>query len=376
MGTLANMPHNLPASEVARLVEAAASVVAEAELASVLRRLVSTARRLTGARYAALGVIGQYGTLVEFVHDGMDEETVRRIGQLPTGKGVLGVLVRDAKPIRLDDISRHPESYGFPDEHPQMAAFLGVPVHVGPDVFGNIYLTEKDGGFTEEDEVMVEALAVIAGSAVGTARLQERLNKLAVVEDRERIARDLHDSIIQDLFALGLSLQGLAARIDNQAFAVELETAVGRLDGVITSLRRLIFDLRIEDARANDLGRALTAMLAELSAPFEVETNVEMRTGDFDADHHLTNDVLYIVKEAASNALRHSGSVSITVRLDRVAKSLVVSVIDFGSGFEPEAAGTGLGLANLKARAEARGGRLVITSSPGDGTVVEAVLPE
>ena len=125
-----------------------------------------------------------------------------------------------------------------------MTTFLGVPVRAGDSVFGNLYLTEKAGGFTQDDEQLVEALAAIAGSAIASLRLQQKLRRLAVVEDRERIARDLHDAIIQDLFAVGLVLQGLASRMDEPHDRHDMEEAVERLDSAITELRRFIFDLK------------------------------------------------------------------------------------------------------------------------------------
>jgi signal transduction histidine kinase len=154
------------------LLRANAAVGAELSVRVVLRRIVEAARELVGARYAALGVIGRAGELEAFVHVGMDEELVARIGQLPRGGGILGLLINEPAPIRLAELGAHPSSVGFPAHHPPMRGFLGVPVRVRDQVFGNLYLTEPDGGqFSAEDEELVTALAATAGVAIENARL-------------------------------------------------------------------------------------------------------------------------------------------------------------------------------------------------------------
>jgi signal transduction histidine kinase len=155
------------------LLEAVVGIGSDLELSATLRRIVVAACRLVDARYGALGVIGRDGTLVEFITHGLSEAEHRRIGHLPTGQGVLGVLIKDPRPVRLPDIGRHEQSYGFPTNHPVMRSFLGVPVRVRDQVFGNLYLTEKQGAaeFTDSDEQIVVALAAAAGVAIDNARL-------------------------------------------------------------------------------------------------------------------------------------------------------------------------------------------------------------
>ena len=158
------------------LVEAMLVVTAGLELDQTLRKIVHTAIGLVDARYGALGVRGHGHELIEFIYEGIDEEMREKIGHLPEGRGVLGVLMDDPKPIRLDDIARHPASVGFPPNHPPMRTFLGVPVRIRDEVFGNLYLTEKAGGhpFSQDDEVLVQALAAAAGIAIANARLYEQ----------------------------------------------------------------------------------------------------------------------------------------------------------------------------------------------------------
>jgi GAF domain-containing protein len=170
---------------------------------------------MTGARYGALGVLNDEKTaLVEFITVGLDADEEAQIGPRPTGKGVLGLLVTDPLPLRLAHLGDHPDSFGFLPNHPPMTSFLGVPVKVRDDVYGNLYLTDKVGWseFTRDDVALVEALALAAGIAVENARLHQQVQDTAVYEDRDRLARDLHDQVIQRLFGLGLSLQATAMR--------------------------------------------------------------------------------------------------------------------------------------------------------------------
>src|SRR5690606_27604964 len=237
------MSTGIPVDRFKALTEAAATVVGTAQLEALLGRLVETAKETTGAKYAALGVIGDHKQLIEFVYRGVDAETARKIGHPPEGRGVLGTLIRESVTIRLDRISDHPDSVGFPPHHPPMETFLGVPVGTTEGTFGNLYLAEKPGGFTEEDEMVVAALAAVAGAAVETARLRSRHGRVAWTEDRERIGRDLHDSIIQDLFATAPDLQGRAATTDDERISTSLHGAVDRIGATTDQVRRIVADL-------------------------------------------------------------------------------------------------------------------------------------
>jgi signal transduction histidine kinase len=355
------------------LIEAAAAVVGAGDLEQVLRRLVAEARAATGARYAALGVIGEHGVLTKFLHEGFTSEQVARIGSLPTGKGVLGTLVRENRTIRLDSIAEHPDSFGFPPNHPPMGTFLGVPVAAGGRAFGNLYLTEKDGGFTDDDVMLVEALSRIAGSAVNTARLQERLRTIAVGEDRERIARDLHDSVIQDLFAVGLALQGIADRVTDGPAASTIDESVDRLDLVVEALRAYIFQLRTTGAR-RQLDDRLQELVSRMGSAYPAAVTLEIGSVGL-AAQELEDEVVKFVTEALSNALRHSGGADVEVIVDGDPDWWRISVSDNGVGFDPAAPSTGLGLANLSARAASLGGGAEVTSRAGKGTRVEVRLP-
>ena len=360
---------------LAALVTGAAAVTATADLSELLAATAETARETTGAKYAAIGVLGEHGTLIEFIHVGLPAEVAEAIGPLPTGRGVLGTLIIEAKTIRLERIQDHPDSSGFPPNHPPMTAFLGVPVRAGDRVFGNLYLTEKAGGFTEDDEQLVEALAAVAGSAVANLRLQQKLRRLAVVEDRERIARDLHDAIIQDLFAVGLVLQGLASRMDEARDRHDMEEAVERLDSAITELRRFIFDLKPPVWHDRDLATELARLVHQLAEPYGVQTRVDVSPDLASVPNDVIDVASQIVREATSNALRHSESPTVEIAADSGSGFLILTITDRGKGFDPASVESGLGLSSLRSRAEKAGGDTTVHTRLGRGTTVRVLLP-
>lgn len=359
------------------LVEAAATVAGQVDLAALLRASVATAMELTGARYGALGVIGDQGGLSEFVHRGIAPEVVVEIGDPPKGHGVLGTITRLGQTVRLDDIAEHPDSVGFPANHPPMKGFLGVPVRAGETVFGNLYLTEKDGGFSSSDETLVEFLAVTAGAAVSTLRLQERLRRVALQEDRERIARDLHDSLIQDLFAVGLGLQSSLAQLESDPGAVRdrIDSAVDQLDSTIGSLRRFIFDLRPPRWARRDLEADIRLLVADLSRPHRVSVEVDVDPATATIDAETTGHLIAIVREALSNALRHARASAISIRVWTESDRVGATIADDGEGFDVSSAPGGLGLSNIARRAAEAGGRHTVESSPGSGTTVRVEMP-
>ena len=240
-----------------QLLDAVLTVGSDLDLPAMLERIIQAAVDLVDARFGALGVLDETRTrLAQFITVGLDDETYRAIGELPEGHGILGLLIVDAKPLRLPDLREHPDSYGFPPNHPPMRSFLGVPIRVRDEVFGNLYLTDKTSAevFTDVDEELVVGLAAAAGVAIENTRLHTRVQELALVEDRERIARDLHDSIVQRLFATGLSLQGAAGLIRSDADAAmqRVNAAVDDLDLTVKHIRSAIFGL--ESAIGRDAG--------------------------------------------------------------------------------------------------------------------------
>ncbi|MCP2260987.1 Histidine kinase-, DNA gyrase B-, and HSP90-like ATPase [Streptoalloteichus tenebrarius] len=525
------------------LLDAMLAVATGLDLNATLLRIATAAADLADARYAALGVLGAESTLSRFVHVGIDPETRARMGHLPEGRGLLGELIRDPRPLRLTDLSAHPASVGFPPNHPPMRTFLGVPVRVRDEVFGNLYLTEKQGGgtFTADDEVVIQALAAAAGIAVDNARLFEQSKlrqrwleaageittellsgaepadallliaqramelsgadgalivlrdppgeadlvvgaaagqatpaqdlrltvdepvvgqalregtpvlvagrgdegvgeirrvlpevgpliaiplragdrttgvilalrgkdgeqflphklplltsfadqaaialelattsqaqrQLDVLADRERIARDLHDHVIQRLFATGLGLQSTMHRTDDTELRRRIHAAVEQLDQTVREIRTSIFDLHAPDEdTASGLRRKLLDVVADATANSALSSTVRL-SGPIDTlvEAELADHAVAVLREAVSNAVRHSGGSQVTVTVD-VANDLVVEVADDGVGIDPETARSGL--RNLEDRATEAGGSFVVRAEPGGGTTLRWRAP-
>jgi signal transduction histidine kinase len=517
------------------LVEAMLAVTSGLELDDTLRTIVHTAIELVDARYGALGVRGYHHELVEFVYEGIDAAMREKIGHLPEGRGVLGVLLDDPKPIRLENISSHAASVGFPANHPPMRTFLGVPVRIRDEVFGNLYLTEKAGGqpFSEDDEVLVQALAAAAGIAIDNARLyaqskarqswieatrdigtellsgadpatvfrliasealqltsamttlvavpdddevpaadvtdlvvvatagddltqdsatipvsatpigeaflqrkpgrfdsieidgagpalvlplrttdtvagvlvalrregaypfteeqldmmaafadqaalawqlastQRRMRELDILTDRDRIARDLHDHVIQRLFAVGLSLQGTISRARSPEVQERLTACVDDLQQVIQEIRTAIFDLHGGSAGSTRLRQRIDEAVAQFSTP-ELRTTVQFVGPLSVVDASLADHAEAVVREAVSNAVRHANATTLTVSVI-VEDEFSIEVVDNGRGIPPDV--TRSGLTNLRKRAEEVGGELTLDTAPGGGTVLRWSAP-
>jgi signal transduction histidine kinase len=527
-----------------RLLEAGLILSSELSLPVTLQRIVELAAEVTGARYGALGVLGRDGGITEFVTTGVSDAERAAIGHIPVGRGILGVLIDDARPLRLAEIASDPRSVGFPPNHPPMHSFLGAPVIARGRVFGNIYLTEKQGAaeFDADDERALVVLATQAGVAIENARLYEEtqdrarrleairaittailantdsaeilalvvrharelvgadlatlavpagidrlvieaadgllgeelrgttfptegsvtgevlrtgkavaladaaaddriaqpivrarvgpalfvplavrgnalgslmvanahggpplreaavqlletfaeqaavaleharlrreLDRLVVLEDRERIAKELHDGAIQALFAVGMGLQGTAMLARDPELAGRIEGAVDELDRVIRDLRNYIFGLRPGILADRQLDQALRRLAEEFQERSGVVTVADV---DPDAAAELAGsagDVVQLAREALSNVGRHAAAATCRISLHRDGGGVVLEIDDDGRGFGPDTlAGSGQGLPNLRARAQALGGRAEISSTPGQGTTVRVTIP-
>lgn len=368
-----------------RLIESGLLLASEGvSLDGVLNRVVELAMDVTGARYGALGVLDDDGRIERFVTHGVTDEERAAIGDLPTGRGVLGVLVREGQALRLDDISEHPASVGFPPNHPPMRSFLGAPVVARGKVFGRIYLTEKGGPgrFTEDDERAVIVLAAQAGTAIENARLYEEterqhreIERLRVSEERERIAKELHDGVIQSLFAVGMGLQGTALVSGDREEAQRIEGAVAELDRVIRDLRNYIFGLRPGILADRQLDQALRQTAQEFEERSGVVTVVEIDETVAAELASSAADVIQVTREALSNVGRHAEATTCRVTLRREDGSAILEVDDDGRGFDPATSRRGDGLSNLEQRAKALGGTASIGSAPTQGTTVRLEIP-
>jgi signal transduction histidine kinase len=359
---------------VQRLLDAIIAVGSDLSLPIVLRRIVESACELVGARYGALGVIGADRRLSEFIPVGIDEDTYAAIGHLPEGHGILGLLILEPKPLRLRDLSTHPQSYGFPPHHPPMRSFLGVPIRVRDAVFGNLYLCEKQDAeeFTEQDEHLAIALASAAGVAVNNARLVQRVEELAVLEDRERIARDLHDKIIQRLFATGLDLQTMLPSRAREDLDERITHAAAELDETIGEIRNTIFALEATRKRGLRVDIFAQVDSARESLGFDPELRLE---GPIDStvSDQIGAHLLAVLQEALSNVAQHAKASRVEVVVE-AGSDLLLRVVDNGIGL-PGSHGSGHGLRNLDDRAVRLSGTFTASRSPAGGTVIEWRVP-
>jgi signal transduction histidine kinase len=368
------------------LIEAGHAVVSELDLETILTQVLEASRELCGARYAALGVLDEDRKKLErFVALGIDEETWRRIGDLPTGKGVLGVLIDDPRPLRLDRVSDHPRSVGFPPEHPPMGAFLGVPVVIRGVAWGNLYLTEKlDGGaFTEADEESAVILADSAAVAIDHSRSVDRARLRQSIQsaehERGRWARELHDETLQGLGALRVALAS-ALRTSGDYEDV-VSDAVTQLGEEIRKLRALITDLRPASLDQIGLQAALEDLARRASERngVNVVTVVALAYEGGDASERLPREleqaIYRIAQEGVTNAIKHAHPTRVEVKVVERDNELAVTVIDDGVGFDPTEATSGYGLAGIRERAELARGWVRVESDRGAGTTVTATLP-
>jgi signal transduction histidine kinase len=362
--------------------EAVLAIAAEREVDTVLRRLVHSARELAGARYAALGVPDGQGAFAQFITAGMSDELVARIGPLPRTHGLLGAMLEAPESQRTPDIREDPRFRGWwPRAHPQMRSFLGVPIVARGDVIGAFYLTDKEGAehFAEADQRLIEMLAAHAAIAIENARLHEHSRELSIVAERNRLARELHDSVSQKLFALVLSAETAATLLERDAGAArEQVAALGPLaQEAQRELRELIFELRPPSLSEEGLAATLRKQVDVLQRVHERE--IELRiSGAARPGREAEENVLRIAQEALHNALKHAGPGRIELRMETRGGRLLVTVADSGAGFDPDAAGVRsrrLGLTSMEERARALGGTLAISSTPGEGTTVTLELP-
>lgn len=338
----------------------------------VLQVIVRSAQRLLDARYAALGVPDEDGSFAEFVAEGLTDKQWDAIGPLPRQHGMLGAMLHDGAPVRLPDLREDPRFEWWPKAHPVMKDFLGVPIRDGDEVLGIIFLANKrtPDGFTAADQDLLTLFAAHAAIALTNARLYERGRELAMLEERNRMARELHDAVTQKLFSLRLTAQSAAVLLrsaPDQA-AVELER-VQRLAGeALAELRAVIVELRPAELDRHGLAETLRKHVRLLDRLHPARVTFE---GDELPllDSAIEVAVLRVAQEALHNALRHSDAGLVEVSLGDEGGKLVLTVRDDGRGFE-QAESRGLGLVSMRDRAESVGGVMTVVSARDEGTTV------
>jgi signal transduction histidine kinase len=349
------------------------------EVDRVLQLITDRVRELAEAQYAAIGIVDSEGAIERFITSGISDEERARIGDLPHGRGLLGLIIRENRTYRVADITRHPERFGFPAHHPEMRSFLGMPIRARGDVVGRLYLTNKLGAaeFSEDDQELVEMFALHAGIAIDNARLHDQVQRLAIVDERERISRDLHDSVIQAIYAQTLALDDVPELVTQDPVEAgrRVDDAIDALHAVIRDIRNFIFGLRPVLLEGGSLADGLEQLATELRRSGGVEVTVTTDdAGDLPIE--TVAELLSLTREGLSNVARHAEATVASVRLEADEDALRLELADDGSGFDPALAPEQghHGLANMRSRADALGASLDVDSAPGRGTRIIVTL--
>ena len=371
------------AEALSAVSEAVLGIAGDLSLDVVLERLVGTARHLVDARYAALGVPDDEGSgFARFITAGMTDAEVEAMGPLPRTHGLLGAMLSSPVPFRTADITTDPRFRGWwPPTHPRMRSFLGVPITCKGDVIGAFYLTDKTTGptFTAADEQLVGVLAAHAAVLIEHARLFEHSRELSVLDERNRLARELHDAVTQSLFSLRLTIETAASLVTSEPGRAgeELERARALVHSLFGELRALVFELRPPALEAEGLAATVRKHLDVVGRAHGLAVEVSTAR-DGRLPPVVERELFRIVQEAVTNAVRHARASSLAVGIDVGEDKAEVTIRDDGVGFDPGARlirSRRLGLTSMRERAHALGGRVVIESAPGAGTEVRAEVP-
>ncbi|MEU2546765.1 GAF domain-containing sensor histidine kinase [Streptomyces roseolus] len=357
------------------------------EVRDVLKTIVASARELLDAEYAALGVPDDHGGFAQFVVDGVSDAQWKAIGPLPRQHGVLAAMLHKAEPERLADVREDPRFGGWPDAHPELSDFLGLPVRDGDEILGALFLANKrcarpEGGgcgFTAEDEELLGILAQHAAIALTNARLYERSRELTIAEERSRLAHELHDAVSQKLFSLRLTAQAAAALVDRDPARAkgELQQVASLAAEAADELRAAVVELRPAALDEDGLVHTLRTQIQVLDRAHSAAVVFDS-PGIRALPAAQEEAVLRVAQEALHNALRHAEAARVAVTLARHGQGARLTVADDGRGFDPatvRSAGRHLGLVSMRDRAAGVGGALTVTSAPGEGTTIEMEVP-
>ena len=367
---------------LAAVTDAMVGIAGDLSLDTVLERLVHAARDLVDARYAALGTPDADGGFDRFITAGMTDDEVESMGPLPRTHGLLGAMLTDPAPFRIDDITTDPRFRGWwPDTHPLMRSFLGVPIVFKGDVIGAFYVTDKTTGptFSAADEEVVGLLAAHAAVLMEHARFFQVSRELSVLDERNRLARDLHDAMTQTLFSLRLTLETAAATLaDDPAAAVRhVQDASMLVETTFRELRTLIFELRPPALEADGLAETVRKHLDVVGRAHGLAVRVTT-SGEGRLPTGVEEALYRIVQEAVTNVVRHARATTVDVDLAIDGSMASVEVRDDGVGFDLAARPIRtrhLGLTSMRERAQGAGGTWRITSAPGEGTSVRVEVP-
>jgi signal transduction histidine kinase len=380
-------------SELLALHQAGLDVAGELSLELVLQKVVEHATQLIGARYGALSVPAPKGGIEAFITAGITPEERENIGPLPVGHGLLAVVLEEGRPLRLVDLNQDPRAVGFPEHHPPMRSLLAVPIVSGGRILGNLYLTEKlsDSAFSKDDEDTLARFATQAALAIENARLHRRVRDLAITEERERIAREMHDSLAQVLGYVNTKAQAVQELLKTDQVE-KAEAQVAQLGEAARSayadVREGILGLRTSLGPQRTLLQAIEDYLASWREQSGIQAHFVLEPPDAQLAHlspAAELQLLRIVQEALANVRKHADATCVKVRIHETPEAIETTIDDNGRGFVQDLpngpgrsgiqAGPHFGLATMRERVESVGGQLGIRSAPGEGTRIEVRIP-
>lgn len=373
--------------QLAALHGAAIALTTELDLNTVLQKVVDLARTLVNAQYGALGVLQEDGKFIEqFITSGISPQQRAQMGVPPRGHGLLGALIHEGTTIRIPNIAQDARSAGFPPNHPPMTSLLGVPIRFKGRVIGDLYVTDKrapDGAlsvFSDQDQEVLEMFATQAAIAIENAQLYRQKQQLAVLQERDRFGMDLHDGIIQSIYAVGLRLEDAQTRIEGEPLEAQtrLHQAILSLNDVIRDIRNYILDLRPQRFQGRDLRRGLDELVRDFRANTFLNVNLTADTVEENLlSPEQTVEILHVAQEALTNVRKHARATQVELDLVRDADALILTIEDNGIGMTSarnDGSG-GNGLPNMRERARSAGGDLAIEPSDNNGTRVVLRIP-
>jgi signal transduction histidine kinase len=379
------------ASQLEALNMAALSLITELDLGLVLQKVVDLSRDLVSSRFGALGVLNQGGTAFEqFITSGIAEEERKQIGHPPEGKGIFKILIDGGKSMIIDDVPNFDGAHGFPENHPVMQSLLGVPIKTKGKVIGNLYLVEKVDPydhnssellpFTQEDKQILEMFATQAAIAIENARLYRQVQQLAILEERQRFGMDLHDGVIQSIYAVGLMLEDIQRRIESEpdSAKIGISNAIRSLNTAISDIRNYILDLRPQHFQGRDIVQGVEELSRALRANTFMTVSVDVNNVNptrFTPEQ--TVEILHIAQEALSNVQKHARASEVDILLNYNGKDLFLEILDNGISIAPKdlQRSRGNGLRNMQDRAAALKGDIQVTPRVEGGTAVRLVVP-
>lgn len=369
--------------ELLALHGAGLAISAELALDAVLKKVVDHARNLVGARYGAVSVIDKYHHIEQFITSGISAEEREAIGAPPVGRGLLGVVIREGRHLRLEDVRGHPQSAGFPPNHPVMRSLLAVPIDCKGPFLGNIYLSEKEDGspFTELDHETLVRFAVQASVAIDNAFLHAQAADLAVAQERLRIAHEMHDGLAQVLGYVNTKVQAADAYLSrgkSEEASAQLRELADSARQAYIEVREGIVGLRTLPGPERPLADVVGEYLERWRELSGIETDVAVES-DLRLRPSTELQLVRIIQEALANVRKHSRATRVRLEVQRRSGRLCASIADNGAGFDPASRHRTefprFGLATMRERAESIGGELTIDSAPGKGTTVRFELP-